>query len=86
MFWLTFITFVDLFVTIFNLLLIARVLGSYILRPSGRLYVGLVELTEPMLVPVRRLLPKTPGVDWAPLVTFFLLQGLQILVHWAFGA
>lgn len=76
------VVFVDLFVMIFNFILIARVIGSYIARPEGRFYQGLVALTEPVLVPVRAMLPRVPGLDLAPLVTFFLLQGLQALVHW----
>jgi len=45
-----------------------------------------VNLTEPVLAPVRRLLPKFSGLDLAPLVTFFLLQGLDYAVHWLLGA
>ncbi len=76
------LTFVDLFVSIFNLILITRVISSYIARPDGRFFMGLVSITEPVLAPVRRMLPTTPGLDLAPLVTFFLLQGLQYLIHW----
>ena len=79
------VNFIDLFVTIFNLLLIVRVISSYIVRPSSRFYAGLVDLTEPVLGPVRKVLPKSPGIDWAPLVTFFLLEGIQTLVHSLLG-
>lgn len=74
-------TFIDLFVFVFNILLISRVLMSYIVQESNSLFQNLVNLTEPVLIPVRKILPKTAGVDFAPLATFFLLQGLQILAH-----
>jgi len=45
----------------------------------------MVSLTEPILAPVRRLLPQGGMVDWAPLVTFFLLQGLRYLVDRLIG-
>jgi len=79
-------TFVDLFVLVFNVILIARVVMSYFVNQANGFYLMTVNLTEPLLVPVRRLLPQTPGLDLAPLVTFFLLQGLQYLVHLLIGA
>jgi YggT family protein len=53
------------------------VVASYIANPHGSFYQGLVGVTEPVLAPVRRVMPATPGLDLAPLVVFFLLQGLQ---------
>jgi YggT family protein len=75
------ITFVDLFVTIFNFILIIRIIMSYFARPENAFYAGLVSITEPVLAPVRKLVPATVGIDWAPFVAFFLLQGIQYLAH-----
>jgi uncharacterized protein YggT (Ycf19 family) len=80
------LTFIDLFVMVFNFLLIVRVIMSYIAKPDGRFFAGVVGLTEPLLVPVRKVLPVTPGVDWAPLAAFFVLQGLQYAAHGLLGA
>jgi YggT family protein len=74
-------TFVDLFVFIFNGLIIARVLMSYFVPESNGFYQGLINLTEPILAPLRKALPRSSGVDFAPLAAFFLLQGIQILAH-----
>ena len=74
-------TFIDLFVLVFNTLLILRVLLGYMVQESNNFFQTLISLTEPLLMPVRKLLPNSPGVDFAPLVTFFLLQGLQYLAH-----
>jgi YggT family protein len=38
----------------------------------------LVAFTEPMLAPIRRVLPSTGMVDWAPLV---LMVGLGVLLR-----
>jgi YggT family protein len=81
-----FLTFIDLFVMVFNFLLIVRVIMSYIVRPENGFYSGVVGITEPLLAPVRKLLPSTPGIDWAPLAAFFALQGLQYLAHALLGA
>lgn len=75
------LAFIDLFVTVFNILLIIRVVSSYVVHPGNRFYGWIVGITEPLLSPVRKALPQTPGLDLAPLVTFFLLQGLQFAVH-----
>jgi YggT family protein len=83
---LVLLTFADLFIFVFNVLILTRVITSYIAKPGNRFYEGLVSITEPMLAPVRRLMPQAPGVDLAPLVTFFLLQGIQLLLHAIFGA
>ena len=77
--------FVDLFVSIFNVLLITRVIMSYFAKPGNRFFAGLVSLTEPVLLPIRKVLPATPGVDFAPLAAFFLLQGLAYVIHAIIG-
>jgi len=76
---LVLITFVDLFVPMFSVLVIVRIVMSYFVRPGNRLAGGLASLTEPLIGPVRRVLPAAAGLDFAPLVTLFLLQGLQYL-------
>ena len=77
---LVLVAFINLFVSVFNVILVIRVLMSYFVSPHNQFYVLMVSLTEPILAPVRRLLPQGGMVDWAPLVTFFLLQGLRYLV------
>lgn len=83
---LVLVTFIDLFVEVFNLLLITRIVVGYLVRPGNHFYAGLVGITEPLLSPVRKLLPSTPGIDWAPLATFFALQALDYGIHWLLGA
>jgi YggT family protein len=80
-----FVTFVDLFVMVFYVLLIVRVVMSYFASPSNQLYTVLVSLTEPLLAPLRKVIPATPGVDLAPLVAFLVLQVVQITLHEALG-
>jgi YggT family protein len=83
---LVLLTFIDLFVTVFNVLLIVRVISSYFVKPGSRFFAWIVNITEPLLAPVRRVLPQYPGLDLAPLATFFLLQGLDWLAHKLVGA
>ncbi len=82
---LVLVTFVQLFVTIFNFLLIVRVISSYVVHPGSRFYATLVNMTEPLVGPVRRVLPQFPGLDLGPLATFFLLQGVEYLIQRLLG-
>ena len=72
--------FVTLFVFVFNVLLVARVLMSYFADMKNALFAFLVGITEPVMAPVRRALPQPQGVDFTPLATFLLLEGIQWLV------
>lgn len=80
---LVFLKFIDLFILAFNLLILIRVVASWI--NPGTVVGGwmrlVYELTEPVLGRVRRLLPRTAFLDLSPLVTFFLLQILQAAAH-----
>ncbi len=82
---LVILTFVDLFATLFKFLLLVRVIASFFASPANPFYAWLVTVTEPVLAPIRRLLPAAPGWDFAPLVAFFLLEGLQIVARMVFA-
>lgn len=69
------LNFINLFVFIFNIILLARVLMSWVNPvPKGGFGALLVDLTEPVLWPIRKVLPKSQLIDFAPLVAFLLLQ------------
>ena len=72
---------IDIFVNLLYLLIIFRVVLSWI-RPSRRnVFIDLVyALTEPLLAPIRALLRKSPlggtgmSLDLSPLVLFLLIN------------
>lgn len=43
----------------------------------ARIWDGLNRLLEPIYAPIRRFLPRTPGIDLAPLVAFIAILILQ---------
>ncbi|WP_028966669.1 YggT family protein [Sphingomonas phyllosphaerae] len=45
------------------------------------LYEGLDRLTEPMYRPIRRMLPNTGGIDFAPAVVLVLMAILNIILN-----
>jgi YggT family protein len=47
----------------------------------GRIWDALVRLTEPLLAPIRRVLPNLGGIDISPVVLILLLYFLQNLIE-----
>ena len=62
----------------FNILILIRVLLTWIPVGGGetiRTVVGLIyAATEPILAPIRRILPPMSGLDLSPIVAMVLLQ------------
>jgi YggT family protein len=71
--------FVQSLVLVLWLLVLGRVLVSWV-DPGGQNTVSryLVGMTEPLLAPIRRVLPQTGMFDWSPLV---LMLGLGFLLR-----
>jgi YggT family protein len=67
---------------LYSLVLLARVLASWVpgLGPDQPLLRLLVSLTEPLLAPLRRLLPPVGGLDVSPVVAFLLLELVRRLI------
>ena len=69
---------------IYSYLILAKVLLSWFVRnPYSRLfqlYVLLTSLTEPLLGPIRRILPAMGGWDFSAIVAFLLIDiGIRFL-------
>ena len=68
--------------TLYYYVMLARVLMSWFNpNPNNLIVDGIYRLTEPVLSPIRRLLPPMGGFDLSPLVVFFLLMFLQRFIY-----
>lgn len=66
--------FVQMLAFVLWLLLITRVVLSWTNpRGGGGLVAFVYQATEPILAPIRRLLPPTSGIDWSPLIAMLIL-------------
>ena len=71
-------TFVDYLLTILIYAIIGRALLSWFnLGPSNPIIRFLYEITEPILGPMRRVIPMIGMMDISPLVAILLLNFLQ---------
>jgi YggT family protein len=60
---------------IYNLIILARILMSWIQVDRSNQFVRLVhDLTEPVLAPIRNILPQAGMFDFSPLIATFLIQ------------
>lgn len=71
-------TFLGMLLLIMWLLVLGRVLSSWV-DPGGRSRASqfLVQATEPILAPVRRVLPSTGMIDFSSLVVLLVLGALM---------
>jgi YggT family protein len=70
-----FLTFLGLLATVYTFLILGRVLVSWT-NPTGggSLTAFLYQVTEPVLGPIRRVLPPMGGFDWSPVIAIILLS------------
>ena len=74
--------FVDVFFTLLSLAVLARVLLSWVrVSPYHPAVEFLYRITEPILAPLRRIIPPLGMVDLSPVIALILLQIIgQVLV------
>lgn len=67
-------TFLGMLALVLTILILGRVIVSWT-NPTGGggLTAFLYQSTEPILAPIRRVIPPTGGIDWAPMIAILLL-------------
>ena len=66
---------------LYSLVVLGAVIISWIqLPPSNPVATFLHSLTEPLLAPIRRVLPDAGGLDFSPLILLFGLRMLRSLL------
>ena len=72
---------VDKVFTLYGYLLLARIIFSWFNVDYRQPWVQfLVRITEPFLQPFRALIPPFGGIDFSPIVAFFVLSMIKRLV------
>jgi YggT family protein len=78
---LVLVNFLQLLIAVLMLLVIARVVVSWVApMGGGGLIAFIYQATEPILSPIRRVIPPTGGLDWAPLIAMLVLGVLLRVV------
>lgn len=81
------ITLVGYATNIFSILILARVILSWVSHdPANQLVAIVHRLTEPVLGPVRNFLPSMGGMDFTPMVVLLTIQIMErFLVRFLIG-
>jgi YggT family protein len=68
-------TFISILGTVLSLAIFVRALMSWFMPAGGSgLSRVLMDVTEPVLAPIRRVLPPVGGIDFSPLLAIVLVQ------------
>jgi len=62
------------------LILLRVIISWYLPRPTNKLVIILYRLTEPILAPLRRIIPRVGRLDFSPLVAIILIQVIYYLL------
>ena len=74
------IIIVNTILQILVILVIVSVILSYVMDPYHPIRQGVDNIVQPMLEPIRRILPNTGMFDFSPLILLLLLQLLGRLL------
>jgi len=68
-------TTIELIIQLYSFIILARVLMSWVnIDPYSPIARTIYNLTEPVLAPVRNVLPPAAGLDFSPIIVILLLQ------------
>jgi YggT family protein len=63
-----------LIIRLFSILIIIHVVLSYFMSPFHPIRQTIDRIVEPMLAPIRRVIPPVGGIDFSPIVLLLLVQ------------
>jgi YggT family protein len=69
---------------ILNLIILADIIVSFFLSPYHVVRATLDRIVNPMLAPIRRVLPQVGMFDFSPIVLILILQVLEYLLLMVF--
>ncbi|MFO7623774.1 MAG: YggT family protein [Anaerolineales bacterium] len=71
------IYFINLLAQVITLLVIVKVILSYFMSPYHPIRETIDRIVNPLLDPIRRVMPSTGMIDFSPLVLLVLMQILR---------
>ena len=74
------ILFIQSIARLLSLLVIVAVILSYFMDPYHPIRRGIDSVVEPLLAPIRRVVPPIGGLDFSPLVLILIIQLLSGII------
>ena len=79
------LTAISKFLELLSLIVFVDVILSYFLPPYNPIRSFLDRIVEPLLSPIRRVVPAIAGIDFSPMVLIILIQVLDSAVSSLIG-
>ena len=67
------INFIDIAAKLLSLLVIIHVILSYFVSPYHSIRILLARVVEPMLAPIRKVIPSVQGFDFSPFILILII-------------
>jgi len=77
-----FLKIIDILRNVLTIIILLRVVVSWYTSPTNILFRFLRRLTEPILAPLRRIIPPVWRLDFSPLVAIILIQLIYYLLYY----
>ncbi len=78
-----FLNFLELLCEVLSLIILLRSIMSWISPGQTNMLTRILyQVTEPILAPLRRIIPRVGMLDFSPLVAIILLQAIATLVSY----
>jgi len=74
------ITVINVVAEVLMILVLASVILSYVMPPYHPLRRAIDSIVEPLLAPIRRIVPLVGMFDFSPLILILLIQFISILL------
>ena len=71
---------VRIFADVLIAVVIIKVILSYFLAPDNKIRYILDQMVEPLLAPIRKLMPATMGLDFSFIILILLIQIIQMIL------
>ena len=76
------IKFADIILQLFSMVLLARVIISFIkIDPKQQAVRVISKITDPILDPIRKFIPPVGGFDFSELIVFLIIQCLRAILQ-----
>ena len=77
-----FLKIVEIICNVLSIIILLRVILSWYISPTNILFRFPRWLTDPILLPIRRIIPRVGRFDFTPLVAIILIQVVYYLVYY----
>jgi YggT family protein len=74
------VNFINTLAALLSLLMLIYVLASWVFPPYHNVYRALAAICDPLLAPIRRLLPPVGGLDFSPFIFLVLVNLLAAIL------